>query len=275
MLLLSQTAGAFVVQKSLYIYRGELLFIDSLAVPSLHFSEKISAKQEATFFKIIKSDTLRLSLVNLDSIPHQFTISESSINFTVAKGDTHVVDYVANNPGLFSIHSIGQNHRYLGIAAFICVVREFTTPAFTWQIRDHQSNWHNALYSGQNKDWSQYEPDYFTINYNSNPDIQKDSSAVIRAKVGDTVRIYVANEGMSIHSFHFHGFHSKIIFHSNRNYQVGWIKDTFPLHPQEAFVLEMVPDKPGYYPVHDHNLIAVTGGGKYPNGIFLIMEISP
>jgi hypothetical protein len=41
----------------------------------------------------------------------------------------------------------------------------------------------------------------------------------------------------------------------------------------QALLLEMVPDKPGRYAVHDHNLVAVSGGGIHPNGMFLIMEI--
>ena len=43
----------------------------------------------------------------------------------------------------------------------------------------------------------------------------------------------------------------------------------------EVLKLELIPDKPGVYPVHDHNLIGVTGGMFYPNGMFTTLRIVP
>jgi len=43
----------------------------------------------------------------------------------------------------------------------------------------------------------------------------------------------------------------------------------------ETLVLRLVPDKEGQYPVHDHNLVAVSGNGLYPNGMFTLIEIQP
>ena len=55
--------------------------------------------------------------------------------------------------------------------------------------------------------------------------------------------------------------------------QIGWEKDTFPIKSMETIVLELVPDKPGHYSVHDHNLTAVTGGGFHPKGMLVLMAI--
>ena len=51
------------------------------------------------------------------------------------------------------------------------------------------------------------------------------------------------------------------------------MKDTFPVYSMETVVLELVPDKVGEYPVHDHNLVAVSGANLYPNGMFLTLFI--
>jgi hypothetical protein len=42
----------------------------------------------------------------------------------------------------------------------------------------------------------------------------------------------------------------------------------------ESLVLELVPDKPGMFPVHDHNLMAVTGNRVYNNGMMIMMTIN-
>jgi hypothetical protein len=36
-----------------------------------------------------------------------------------------------------------------------------------------------------------------------------------------------------------------------------------------------VPDKPGEYPIHDHNLVAVTGGGMYHAGMISTIVVTP
>ncbi len=76
-----------------------------------------------------------------------------------------------------------------------------------------------------------------------------------------------------IHSLHFHGYHLKIVFSSKTPSNVGRLKDTFPVHSMESIILELIPDQVGEYPVHDHNLVAVSGGNIYPNGMFLTLLI--
>ena len=122
-------------------------------------------------------------------------------------------------------------------------------------------------------DWNAYRPDYFTINGRSFPDLQLDPTATILQNVGDTIFIFVANTGRAKHSLHFHGFHPEVIYSSDPWIQVGSAKDTWPMKPMSALLLQLVPDKLGRYSVHDHNLVAVSGGGVHPNGMFTIMEI--
>ena len=134
---------------------------------------------------------------------------------------------------------------------------------------------HPDIHIAQNipVNWNKYKPDYFTFNGLSYPDILDDTLATwIHGYKGDTIRVAIANTGQSSHVVHFHGFHAKMIY-SAYPYQIGWIKDSFPLKRMEAIIIEFVPDKKGYYSVHDHNLTNNTGGGIYLRGMFSIMTI--
>ena len=122
--------------------------------------------------------------------------------------------------------------------------------------------------------WSVYYPNYFTINARSNPEINQDPLARIKGKVGDTLILYLANTGQSIHSIHFHGYHALVLYSSKNPSHVNRSKDTHPIYPMESLVLMIVPDKPGEYPVHDHNLVAASANNRYPNGMFTTMLIT-
>jgi len=87
--------------------------------------------------------------------------------------------------------------------------------------------------------------------------------------------IYIANTGQSIHSIHFHGYHVKVVSSSKEPTHAGRSKDSLPVFPSETMVLQLIPDKPGEYPVHDHNLIGTTGGNLYPQGMFTTILIAP
>ena len=97
----------------------------------------------------------------------------------------------------------------------------------------------------------------------------------IQGNVGDTIYLYITNTGNGMRSIHFHGYHGEITYSSKNPGNVGRSKDTFPIYPLEATIIRIVPDKPGMYPVHEHNLVAVTGNNYYPNGMFTLMNIQP
>jgi FtsP/CotA-like multicopper oxidase with cupredoxin domain len=145
---------------------------------------------------------------------------------------------------------------------------------FFWNMKDHQVLFNENLNQGIPVDWTQYYPNYFTINGNSNPYINEDSDARVTGSVGDTIYIYMVNTGQSLHSIHLHGYHGEIIQSSKFPSHVGRSKDTVPVYSMEVVILKIVPDQPGEYPVHDHNLVAVSGGNIYPNGMFLTMLIN-
>ena len=76
------------------------------------------------------------------------------------------------------------------------------------------------------------------------------------------------------HVFHFHGYHVKILDALLNTNQVGWIKDTFPIKINDGISVLLNPDKPGTFPVHDHNLITVVTGA-YPGGMIAVLNVNP
>jgi len=149
------------------------------------------------------------------------------------------------------------------------VIKDDNATDFFWNMKEHQRDWNDTIGGGASVDWSTYYPEYFTINGKSNPFINEDANARVTGSMGEVMHIYMVNTGQSVHSIHYHGYHSEIIFSSKYPAHVGRSKDTFAIYPMESIVVEMIPDQLGEYPVHDHNLVAVSGGNIYPNGMFL------
>lgn len=225
--------------------------------------------------QIAPGDSLYISVVNTDVIEHGFNITNTvGYGTTIPAGDTVTIPTLFSDFGahIFYDSLNYPTFRYMGLGGMI-VVDATNYSSFYWNIKTHLGIWNDSLENGYTVDWSTYYPDYYTINGNSNPDINADADAKVVGNVGDTIRIYIANTGQSIHSLHFHGYHLTILNADIHQAHVGRSKDTFPIKSMEVLILELVPDKPGEYPVHDHNLVAVTGGGMYPNGMVLTMLI--
>jgi FtsP/CotA-like multicopper oxidase with cupredoxin domain len=167
-----------------------------------------------------------------------------------------------------------EDYRYMGLGGMIVVLNPNSSAQnFYWNLKEHQPSYNDDIYNGLAADWSAYYPTYFTLNGNSNPHINDDESARVVGNVGDTLHVYMVNTGSSIHSIHYHGYHAEIIESTKFPSHVGRNKDTFAIYSMEIVVVELVPFQTGEYPVHDHNLVAVSGGNVYPNGMFLTIRI--
>ena len=77
------------------------------------------------------------------------------------------------------------------------------------------------------------------------------------------------------HVLHFHGFHVEYLSTTIQTSRIGWIKDTVPLKKGEAMTVLLIANQEGIYPVHNHNLIAVTNSGFYPGGMITLINITP
>jgi len=276
-LLLWNASIASIVNKTLYINRGLFVSVDNSTFPMLAFNASASFSTSNEVIKLNLSDSLIIKVINNDSVLHGFNIKTfSGLNHTIVPADSITDTIVFNNLGAFIYYDQIQypNNAYLGLAGMITVYSSATDKKYYWNIKEHQTQFNNSLASGANVNWQQYKPNYFTINNFSYPDLKNDSSAIINANIGDTIHVFIVNTGVSSHSLHFHGFHSKVLYSSSNNIMVNSIKETYPMQPMEGILLEIIPDKKGEYPVHDHNELALIGGGKYPNGMLLVMKIN-
>lgn len=225
-----------------------------------------------------QGDDVNLKVINMDTDVHGFVIDGYADYGTIAIGDSVEQNIVLTNNGVFRYYDPLNSpyNEYLGLSGIIHIkaISDNST-YFYWDIREVEAAWNPAIIAGGSPVLSDYNPEYFTVNGNSNPEINTDTVARVIGNVGLEFKIVLVNNGQSIHSMHFHGYHFIIEADSKNSNTIGRSKDTFPLYPSESMVLSCVPDKIGEYPVHDHNLVAVTGGQLYATGMFLTMLISP
>jgi hypothetical protein len=264
-----------VVYDTLYINKGLFAAVDTTYFTAYAFNDSATFNQDNSRIFLNTGDSLYLTVINNDVIFHDFDITNTA-GYTagVAAGDTFTIASKFNTQGIYICFDTLSYpmYRYMGLGAMI-IVDDFSGSKFVWNIKDHQAAWNDSIDAGFTVDWNDYYPDYFTINGRSNPFINDDTTARVNATVSETIRIYISNTGQAIHSMHFHGYHCEIIYSSKSTTHVGRFKDTFPVYSMESLILELIPDKTGEYPVHDHNVLSVTGGKVYPNGLFLTMLI--
>ena len=272
--ILFASSGLAVELDTIFINRGTYTTIDSNQWTFLAFNSSPAFSSQNPVIKLLESDSLQLTVVNNDSVAHGFEVKGKGGVSSIAPGDTAYTSYSFSDENVFVYHDplSSSNSRGLGLGGMIHVAKANRT-AFYWNIKELQSDWIEDLAQGLPVDWTTYYPDYFLINGRSHPDITQDATARVEGSVGDTIHIAISNTGNSDHSIHFHGYHCEILKSSFDTKWVGRMKDTFPIQPLETLLLQLVPHQVGEYPVHDHNLVAVSAGGIYPNGMFLTLLI--
>ena len=256
----------------LFITSGQRLNIDSTITSWRSFSTLAAFGERNPILTAQFRDTLSCWLINLDSVSHSFEVSNHPGSWTVNPSDSTWVNIPLLDTGVFQYRDPSNNQGYLGLSGML-VVAPYPI-SYYWNLRAYDTNMSESILKGNTVYWTDYEPDYFTVNGKSNPSINLDSMARVTGVVGDSINIYISNAGMSIHSLHFHGFHARILTSSKFPIQKGWFKDTFPIYPNETLHLLLVPDKPGEYPVHDHNLVATSGANIHPFGMVMTLLIS-
>jgi FtsP/CotA-like multicopper oxidase with cupredoxin domain len=262
----------------LVIRSGNLSFNDGTTIPFKVYTTQPTFEEKSDLFVWQTGDVITLKVVNADTENHGFAIENGTDFGIILAGDSVQQVLPTLTAGVLRYFDPINSpyNEYLGLSGIIHV-KEPTdaTPYFYWDLREHQELWNTEIIANNSPIIDQYDPFYFTINGNSEPDINTDPIARVTGNVGNEVRVVIVNNGMSIHSMHFHGYHAILLKNSKNSSHEGREKDTFPVYPKEHVVLSFVPDKPGEYPVHDHNLVAVTGGGIYHAGMFTTLLIAP
>ena len=262
------------INKTLYINRGLLTTVDTKQLPYFAFNASSQYVSQSEVIKLNVNDVLILKVINTDTVIHGFDVKKyAKINTTINAKDSIIDTLQFTSEGVFIYYDSYQNpkYRYMGGAGMITVFNTTQDKKFYWELKEHQSSYNNLLNENKKVDWSTYTPDYFTINGYSFPETGSDTTAWVYAHIGDTVHIFIANTGQSAHSIHIHGFHGKTIF-SSTGKETGQVKDTFPIKSMESIIVELVPDKEGFYSVHDHNLLAITAAGIYQRGMLILMR---
>ncbi|MEZ4938776.1 MAG: multicopper oxidase domain-containing protein [Crocinitomicaceae bacterium] len=264
------------ISEKLFIVSDSIQAFDGSKFPYTTFNSSLVFEQSNPLLEVFQDDSLLLWVVNKDDVSHDFEIKGKIGAQTIAPNDSIYLPLKMEESGVFIYRDPSLNDQmvYLGLGGSI-IVKDHNHPSFSWNIREHDSLWNVQIKNSGTVNWSNYNPKYFTINGVSNPLTNADAQARITGSIGDTIILYISNCGKSIHSIHFHGYHAVILSSSAHPFHQGREKDTFPIESQETLILRIVPDKSGEYPVHDHNLIAVSGNNIYPNGMFLTMLISP
>lgn len=263
------------VHYTLYINAGIYTAIDNQQFAGAAFNTTPVYTAENARMTLAMGDTLVVKVINTDSNDHGFTIQGQGTAVTINPGDSAEVSAVFNENNtafIYYDHLNYPSYRALGLAGLIHVTSSGIS-TFYWNLKEFRKDWAADHAQGIAVDWTSYYPDYFTVNGRSNPQINNDPAARVTGTVNETIHVIIANTGQSVHSIHFHGYHAEIIYSSANTGHKGRSKDTFPTHTMETLILEIIPDKTGEYPVHDHNLVAVSAGGIYPNGMFLTMLI--
>lgn len=265
-----------IIRQNLYINSGTFTTVDKKAFPMWCFNKTNQFNATNASIDIAPADTLIIMVTNNDIRNHGFALKNYNIASKIMLPNASVTDTIISSSEKIIIyydHLDSPNNRYMGLAGMICISKPSAAKLYYWNLKEHQTNYSRDISDNKKVTWKQYYPDYFTINGLSHPDLQNDVSARVIGKVGETIRIFVANTGQSKHAIHFHGFHCTVVSSSNKIMQVNSSKDSFPFMSMESAILEFVPDKVGEYSVHDHNLVAISGGGVHPNGMFIIMKI--
>ena len=259
---------------TLYINRGTFVTIKKTSFQALAVNSSPVYQQNSLVIHKTPGSDLTLVIINNDTAIHGFAVKELIAPVVILPGKSISVTSTLLKEGLYLFYDQIDypKNTYLGVSGMIAVANS-DYRSFFWNLREYQSSLNGSLVQGKSFTKPSYNPDYFTVNGLSYPDIQNDTTARVWGSVGDTIRIYMANTGQSMHSIHFHGFHAKCLYSTSMDIRVGWSKDTWAIRPMQGIILELVVDKMGKYSVHDHNLVAVSAAGTHPNGMFMIMEM--
>jgi hypothetical protein len=238
------------------------------------FNKTANFSQTNHHLYLPSNESLELYIQNNDSLIQNFSI-DGVINQDIPAFSSTTVTLNNLSEGAYRYYSNKLYGEKLG-ASGILISGYDNYSRYGWNMYELQGFRNDSIALSLNEPSVNYLPDFFLINANHHPNTMTDSTSRVTGNVGDSIIISIANSGRMIHSLHFHGYHVQIL-HSNNpnNFQINWSKDSFGIEIGEVITVLLVPDKEGEYPVHDHNLRAVTNAGVYPGGMINRLSIQP
>ena len=247
-----------------------------------------SAKRgKLPYFEATEGETVVLGLKNSSRVPLQPSIPGVVVAPVVPAGQTGWVMFTMPPAGSYQLSqesyrvvsgpcglagtmvsrpSNGLNELWNGGPAFD---REYTL-----HYQDSDSRWNVAAANLQMPNLSEYQPNYFTLNGYSYPDIAADPDSVVACNVGERVLLRMSNSGHMRQSIHFHGYHAQIVARNNVPVTAMAAKDTFEVAGGSTVDIILNVLQAGSYPLHPHSLTAVTANGLYPYGQLTLIVAS-
>lgn len=222
------------------------------------------------------NETLVVTVVNTTDFEQTFTIDGliEEAN-SILPGVAETFEFQFDQEGAYRYYSKVPMGEFAGASGMISVT-DSGDDQYYWNLFDLNIDLSQAFISGAAEDYDvDYKPELFTINGRFYPSTLEDMDVMIMGMVGQTVYINIVNSGYMDHVMHFHGYHVEIVASRIQPERAGWSKDSVPVKRGDAMRLKLYFDQPGMYPVHDHNLIAVTNAGLYPGGMITHIEVMP
>jgi FtsP/CotA-like multicopper oxidase with cupredoxin domain len=239
------------------------------------FSTVDSFRLESFSMGVDVGESIEITVINRDTMEHTFTIENVvTTNNVIPANDTLTLNFSFTQPGAYLFYSDVSYGKHLGASGqFLVGYNQYDQ--FYWNLFEQETSLsHNLADSSETELPTNFNPQVYTINNQSYPQVLNDTNAVVLGNVGDTIIISIVNSGKMAHALHFHGYHVDVLHNSLNPFMEGLSKDTFPIEVGATCVVRLVPDQPGMYPVHDHNLFAVNTGA-YPGGMITMQNISP
>ncbi len=271
---LGKSSFSAIVYDTLYLLQNSLS-TGAYTIQTRIFASSLTDTTNA-IIELDEGDVLQLHVVNLDTLEHTFTIDgivENNNLLNPNGGGDFTITFTEKGP--YRYYSDKFYGKSLGASGIIMYGYE-NHARFYWNLFEQSTPLTQDIASlNQMSIPIDYQPDIFSINMKVHPDLNFDAKAKVTGNVGDTIYITILNSGNMEHPFHFHGYHVKILKASQNTKYTNWIKDSFGIAKGEIMLLELIPNQPGIFPVHNHNLITITTNGVYPGGMLNIIEIQP
>lgn len=266
--------NAATVPQTLYINRDTVTMGGKL-VNRCVFNVSATFSPKNAIIDLSEGDLLELTLINNDTIPHIFGLLTGSTFGTINAGESQVHSISFTEFGTFGLMLKDNRGRMLGAIVPVRVGIS-STAKFLWNFWEMNDTTSLKIGDGiYDTIVEEYRPNVNVVNAEVYPQTATDPIGAVVGNVNDELYISMVNAGNMTHTLHFHGYHVEILQAIQNSHMVSWIKDGIPLHPNEAVTVRLIPDKPGMYPVHDHNLISVLTGNIYPGGMINVLHIMP
>ncbi|MCK5503765.1 MAG: nitrite reductase, copper-containing [Thermodesulfovibrionia bacterium] len=226
------------------------------------------------FLRVREGDTVKLNIINDESSSHTHSTDLHAVTgpgggamFTQVKpGETKAFRFKALNPGLYVYHCASSNvplHITNGLYGLILV-----EPTGGFQRVDREFYVMQGEFYTKGKigveGFQEFDakkmlygnPEYIVFNGR----VKALANRILKAKVGERVRLYVGNAGVSyISSFHVIGEIFDTVYHEASSLMMNNVQTT-AIPAGGAAIIEFVLDVPGQYVLVDHALSRIDKG---------------